>query len=487
MNPEDFLKVSDQFRLGELVTEQPHPETVGLAELAQNNLLEAIEAFHRVDRQAMDQLEECLESLPELVESLRETLAAGGRIFIAGCGATGRLALSLETLAREEWLPEGESHRIVSFMAGGDGALIKSIEAFEDFPEYGERQLMENGFGPEDLLLAITEGGETPWVIGACLKAAEVATRQPWFFFCNPPDLLCRLTDRSRIVLKPPSVRTFSLNPGPMALAGSTRLQATTVQMLVAGAALSEALGQGKASALIHSFGERIDAHRPDWLAPFIEAEANIYEKGDLLLYQTDLYGVTVLTDTTERSPTFSLAPFESRNHPDDPMSLCYLSLPESANSNQAWEHLLHRPPRTLEWSRLNGVASLERLLGYDISSQAPDWRSQRHPGKKQYPYLVHGRPGILEFAGHSHDPGLENDPLLLRHLFLKTCLNLQSTLVMGRLGLFESNLMTKVKPSNYKLIDRAARHAQHHHRQKSGQELSYEAAVRQVFENLKK
>lgn len=428
-----------------------------------------------------------MDPLPELVNSLRETLEGGGRFFIAGCGATGRLALSLETLAREEWLSKGDDDRIVSFMAGGDGALIKSIEAFEDYPEYGERQLMENGFGPGDLLLAITEGGETPWVIGACLKAAEVASRQPWFFFCNPPDLLCRLTDRSRAVLEHPSVRSFFLNTGPMALAGSTRLQATTIQMLVAGAALSEALGQGDALALIRSFAGMIHAHDPGWLAPFIEAEANIYEKGDLLLYQTDRYGVTVLTDTTERSPTFSLAPFENRNLPDDPGSLCYLSLPEARNSEAAWEQLLHRQPRTLEWSTLNGVASRERLLGYDISAEAPEWRDRRHPGKKQYPYLVHGHSGILEFAGHSHDLGLENTPLLLKHLYLKTCLNLQSTLVMGRMRLFESNLMTKVKPSNYKLIDRAARHAQHHHRQKTGQELSYKTAVRQVFENLQK
>ena len=487
MNPEDFLKVSDQFRLGELVTEQPHPETIGLAELAQDNLPEAIAAFHRVDKRAMDQLAPCLEPLPGLVASIRETLEAGGRIFIAGCGATGRLALSLETLAREEWLPATEKDRIVSLMAGGDAALIKSIEAFEDFPEYGARQLLECGYGPNDLLLAITEGGETPWVIGACLKAAKVGTRQPWFFFCNPPELLRRLTERSREVLEHPSVRSFFLNTGPMALAGSTRLQATTVQMLVAGAALCEALGRGSAVELVDSFARMIHGHNPDWLAPFIEAEANVYRQGDLLLYRTDRFGVTVLTDTTERAPTFSLAPFESRNRTDDPMSLCYLSLPEAGDSSAAWERLLHRPPRTLEWNALKGIASRERLMGYDISSRAPDWRAERHPGRKQYPYLVHGQAGILDFAGLSHDCGLMEAPLLLRHLFLKTCLNLQSTLVMGRLGLFESNLMTKVKPSNYKLIDRAARHAQHHYRQQTGQELPYETAVRQVFENLQK
>ena len=485
MDIERFLEVSGQFRLGDLVTEQPHPETVGLAELSQNQLPDAIDAFHRVDLQAMDSLSACLHPLPRMVQSARETLRAGGRIFLAGCGATGRLALSIETLAREDWLEEGMEDRIHGFMAGGDAALIRSIESFEDFPEYGRRQLQEAGFGPQDLLLAITEGGETPFVIGACLAAAELSERRPWFLFCNPPDLLAKLTERSRQVLAHPRVESFFLNTGPMALAGSTRLQATTIQMLVAGAALSEALGRQQARFLIERFQALLKSHRPETLAPLIEAEANLYAAGDLVLYETDRYGITVLTDTTERSPTFSLAPFENVNRPGDAVSWSYLCLPEARDAMEAWERLLRRAPRTLEWPELNGRASLQTLLGHDISREAPAWRAERHPGKRQIPYLVHGPGPVLEFAGHVRDLGLEKEPLLLRHLMLKCCLNLQSTLVMGRLGLFESNLMTRVKPSNFKLIDRAARHAQYHHQQRTGEQLAYEEAVREVFRQL--
>jgi N-acetylmuramic acid 6-phosphate etherase len=487
MDPEEFMHICDQFRLGELVTEQPHPHTIGLAELAQDNLPLAIETFHTVDCLALEGLRKCLDPLPELVRSIKETLGGGGRIFIAGCGATGRLALSLETIAREAWLVPDSQDRVISFMAGGDAALIKSIEAFEDYPDYGARQLLECGFTRNDLLLAITEGGETAWVIGACLKAAKVASRKPWFLFCNPPDLLKGLTERSKEVLESPDVRPYFLDIGPMALAGSTRLQATTVQMLVAGAALAEAFGHGQAAGLIRDFHELIKGHNPLWLAPFIEAEANIYKGGDLVLYQTDRYGVTVLTDTTERAPTFSLAAFENKHRPEDPMSWCYLSLAGIPDSGTAWTTLLHRPPRTVEWSELKGIASLENLLGHDISDRAADWRSLRYPDKKQYPYLVHGDGPTLEFAGLSHNMGCRDQPVLLRHLFLKTCLNLQSTLVMGRLELFESNLMTRVKPSNYKLIDRAARHAQFDHQQRTGEPLDYETAVRAVFASLKK
>ncbi len=93
--------------------------------------------------------------------------------------------------------------------------------------------------------------------------------------------------------------------------------------------------------------------------------------KGDYLLYETDnTLGITIITDTTERSPTFSLYPFENENEPAEPPSLCYIYMPGSGSSMEAWESLLRRGPRTLEWPEINGVASMARLLGFDFSSE---------------------------------------------------------------------------------------------------------------------
>jgi N-acetylmuramic acid 6-phosphate etherase len=53
-------------------------------------------------------------------------------------------------------------------------------------------------------------------------------------------------------------------------------------------------------------------------------------------------------------------------------------------------------------------------------------------------------------------------DPLrdaLNEQVFVKLLLNTHSLLVMGRLGRYEGNLMTWVKPGNRKLIDRAVRY----------------------------
>ena len=47
----------------------------------------------------------------------------------------------------------------------------------------------------------------------------------------------------------------------------------------------------------------------------------------------------------------------------------------------------------------------------------------------------------------------------LFKHLVLKMILNTHSTLIMGRLGRYEGNVMTYLRASNNKLIDRAIRY----------------------------
>jgi len=57
-------------------------------------------------------------------------------------------------------------------MAGGDCALIKSVEDFEDHGEFGVQHFKELGVTENDLLIASTEGGETTWVL-ACAEYAS--------------------------------------------------------------------------------------------------------------------------------------------------------------------------------------------------------------------------------------------------------------------------------------------------------------------------
>jgi N-acetylmuramic acid 6-phosphate etherase len=164
----EFISISGQFRLGSLPTESPHPKTLNLSIDAKQNLDRAIESILEIDRDVFFRLRDSLFELKLLKADIKSVLDEGGRIFLCGCGATGRLSLALETIWRSQHSNNKIlQEQIISFMAGGDVALIHSVEKFEDFPEFGERQLRELGFREGDMLISCTEGGETPFVIGA--------------------------------------------------------------------------------------------------------------------------------------------------------------------------------------------------------------------------------------------------------------------------------------------------------------------------------
>lgn len=481
-----FLQAAEKFQLGALPTEQRHPLTHELAALARNDLPAALGILKKIDIGVAAEIAAREKELARLEAAMRDALASGNRVFLYGCGATGRLSLSLEYIWRSLHQGKPEESAVHGFMSGGDLALVHSIENFEDHPEFGARQVQEAGFGPNDLLVACTEGGETPSVIGAAEEAARLSSRKPFFLYCNPGEALRRQVERSRRVLENPGIEKICLFVGPMALSGSTRLQASTALMLGAGMALLKAGGMDAAARNFAGFLEKTDF---SFLAPFIEAESRIYAEGGYVLYETDDYGITVLTDTTERSPTFSLLPFENRNDSARIPSLCFLRMPRAQDAAKAWRMILLRDPRALEWDELKAVAGQARLMGFDFSEKALAEREALVAPRPLHRFRIARQNGALclELGPHRHCQPLEGLNPLFEHLFLKIALNMLSTLVMGRYGRFESNVMTWVKPTNGKLVDRAIRYADDllHHRGAHG--FSYADICFAVFEAAEK
>lgn len=472
-----FLAVSHEYSLGDLPTEQPHPLTRNLSVLANDHLPTALKVLHAVDLLALDLFSEKTDLVIFLASRIRKTLEEGKRVFLCGCGATGRLSLVCETLWRIEHAQDALKEKVVSFMAGGDAALIRSIENFEDHPEYGERQLKELGFGQGDLFVGITEGGETPFVIGATLAAKEISANRPFFLYCNPDDVLRRVAERSARVIRDNAIEKINLSVGPMALMGSTRMQASTVLMAAAGAALRYCFEPERIPVFTNQLLKWWDKCGIAFLEPFITRESGCYKQGGKVLYQVcDNLAISVLTDTTERSPTFSMIPFENNLVPSDPRSLCYLYMPGAKDSATAWNSLLWRDPRPLHWPEIRGIASLERLLGFDFSAR----RTKTH---ENHVFSISHNPEIIQFdfEGLRHGLDVSGLPLLAVHLILKMVLNAHSTLVMGRLGRFEGNVMTFVRPTNNKLVDRAVRYIRLLGK-RDGAEISYEDAVHACF-----
>jgi len=460
---EAFLSVSSQYKLGKLITESSHPYTRNLSYLASENLPEAIAKLKELDNHVIQVLSEKKNEIFYLKEVINETLKTGYNIYFCGCGATGRLSLTIETLWRQVHKGDAIENRIFSFMSGGDVALIRSIENFEDFPRYGARQLQESGFKDGDLLIGTTEGGETPFVIGAVEEAALISRRKPFFLYCNPDDILCEVAERSKRVILNTAIEKINLTVGPMAVTGSTRMQSSTILLAVAGITLLYNESENE------YIGNEIDSFLNFWISSdisfigkFITMETDFYKNDEYLLYETDnRLGITVITDTTERSPTFSLLPFENANEKEVNLSLCYLYMPQCLSVEEAWENLLWRIPRTLEWPDINGIASKDRLMGFDFSSNVYSRREQIRKTIKQHRFKIadeqHGLTFILEGEDHLFITPFSSP--LFKHLILKMILNTHSTLVMGRLGRYEGNIMTYLRASNNKLIDRAIRY----------------------------
>ena len=529
-NARDFLEREKAFRLGELLTESSHPKTRELSGTMQRDIKAGIRLLQSVDEDIPAALAGIFaqEAFAALVKALHEAMRAGRRIYFTGCGATGRLSILLEAAWRRFWrdmrapCPQAGPMQecCISVMAGGDFALIKSVEGFEDFPDFGRYQLQQAGVQRGDVVVAITEGGETPFVIGTAWEGLDRGAHV-FFVYNNPTDLLRRHVERSRQVIEEPRIHKLDLATGPMAIAGSTRMQATTAELLVVGAALETALIQWLHECLpasapaplalnsgsAHEYHQRFEKLLKelaadgsiDAMARVTQFEEEIYRRHGLVTYAADANLLDVLTDTTERSPTFMVPPFRQDGDTRSPVSWAFVKNPHHPTP-AAWRDMLQRPPRGLDW----GQATYERLHAPPALRANPPLldNSRIHrfrigneadPSRTQAPETALVAIGIADealqlqqtatekfeadfgtLAAISIGPATEASPLgehfhiacelpssplrLWEHLAVKLVLNTVSTATMVRLERVIGNAMVWLSPSNKKLIDRGTR-----------------------------
>jgi N-acetylmuramic acid 6-phosphate etherase len=548
---EDFLRIAEQFQLGALTTEAPHPVTARLSEAAEHNVASSLELLFEADADVLKKYREfaAAGTAGEMKEAALRALENGGRLFFTGCGSTGRLSIQLVSIWRGFWQQQ-RAHglkcapstqemetRAFAVMAGGDFALIKSVEGFEDFTEFGKKQLGDYGVCADDVVFAITEGGETSFVIGTAWKGVEAGAKV-YFVYNNPDDVLVKHVKRSREVIQEPRIQKVNLTTGPMAITGSTRMQATTIQLAVLLTVLEMVLrelmreldpgGATRDSAEVPEQFERAltSMHatlksKPvlSQLAHLVALEESAYRLGHRNNYFADRFGIDVLTDTTERSPTYCTPPFRKFDDKSASESWAFLFVP-APESTVAWERILKRKPRCIEWTEsdvraLVGEEKAERTyqivrkisypellrfkVGLDGLQYRPlakgdcavaitsEWerssllsadgfyRAQLEAAGKQG-----ARTGLVYFGSavslheigqfvHQWSPECVAvlvpvpaiDLLLdgVTRVGLKMFLNALSTCTMVRLGRVMGNYMIWVVPSNLKLIDRATRY----------------------------
>lgn len=566
----DFLKISGQFKLGALVTESSHPVTARLSDVAQTDVAAALKLLFETDADVVRKYGEFVVSgrAMEIRAAVLRALRGGGRIFFSGCGSTGRLSIQLVSIWRDFWQKARArgttpsryatdlEHRAFSVMAGGDFALIKSVEGFEDFTAFGRRQLADLGVSSRDVLFAITEGGETSFVIGTAWQGVDAGAKV--FFVCNNPEnILRRNVERSAQVIADRRIEKINLTTGPMAITGSTRMQATTIQLCVLLTVLEMVVrdlivdagwprtAAADSSSVPGDFLRKLtELHTTlkseavlSALAAMVSLEESTYRAGHKNNYYADGLAIDVLTDTTERSPTYCTPPFRKFDDAMATESWAFLFTPES-ETPRAWERLLKRAPRCVEWNEADVAAlvgkekavrtaeivqriRLPELMRFRIGLDGLPHRrlgpgdcavgvlresdkdsllsaNGFHRVQLESARSAGARTGVIFFGGakscaevadfvtrwDSGCAGLfvpvpETDFLLdgVTRVGVKMLLNALSTCTMVRLGRVMGNFMIWVVPSNLKLIDRATRYIE----KLTG--LRYDEANRLLFE----
>jgi N-acetylmuramic acid 6-phosphate etherase len=379
-----FIKEETQFHLGYLPTEQSHPKTRGLSQALQTNTAQGVSMLLSVDDDIPPVTAQVFagREFAQMRAAIKTALDRKRRIYFSGCGATGRLAILLDAANRRFWRetfekqPELKSicgnmtESSAAVMTGGDFALIRSVEMFEDYSSFGYHQMEQAGIRKGDVLIAISEGGETSSVIGTVWRGVDAKARV-FFLFNNPAELLAAHLDRCRKVVESDAVTKLVLCTGPMAVAGSTRMQATTIEMLVAGTAFELALadhlktrltpaqfaGLGLADLTpekrLAQFQTLLQQLRSEpniaALARMVDDEADLYTRKGRITYFANDYLLDIFTDTTERSPTFKIPPFRSTLETAAPAPWAFVKDPVRPTPS-AWLRLLEHAPRCLEW-----------------------------------------------------------------------------------------------------------------------------------------
>ncbi|ODS86431.1 MAG: hypothetical protein ABS46_01170 [Cytophagaceae bacterium SCN 52-12] len=529
----EFLVNEKQFHLGFLPTEQSNPKTKELDKVFRRNVSEGVGLLMRVDQDVLLMARSVLagKEFAALVDTGTKAVLAGKRIVFSGCGATGRLSILLESMWRRYFRDlQAENQgiyeklrfledRVFSIMTGGDYALIRSVEFFEDYASFGRQQVKELNIGRGDVLVAITEGGETSSVLGTVSESVE-RQANVFLLFNNPADLLAAYIERSRRAIEDPAVTCLDLYCGPMGLAGSTRLQATTSEQLIAGAAMEQILINCLKSLLpeqeIEALGiagidyseafadllESLDsASNRETLASYILLEKSIYEQGGLVTYFGNEYLLDIFTDTTERAPTFMIPPFRKNDDFQSPVSWAFVKNPLFPTA-EAWKHTLGRSPRCLDWDQNRYLAlgasetiaanppklNDREIVRFTIGSEPDPARYGRlpnlavgiladkdiengHYGAFQKAFQarasVYQRSTVL-YLGSRQEIAREGfvmncsprrSPLrIMEHMAVKLVLNTISTGTMVLMGRVTSNWMSWVEVSNKKLKDRGIR-----------------------------
>jgi N-acetylmuramic acid 6-phosphate etherase len=181
--------------------------------------MEIVRLMNREDHKVTLAVGREIPAIARAVETIVIRIRNGGRLFYVGAGSSGRMGV----LDAAECKPTfGVSPELVqALIAGGGRAVTGSVEGAEDSVRNAERELRERELTRNDVVVGISAGGTTPYVLGAI----RFARKRGAATVAITSDRRMPLARVAKIVIAP--------EVGPEVVTGSTRLKAGTAQKMV--------------------------------------------------------------------------------------------------------------------------------------------------------------------------------------------------------------------------------------------------------------
>lgn len=203
-------------KLSKLVTEGRNPNTTDIDKV---DTLGIITLINEEDKKVAFAVEKAKPEIARAVDAISQSLKSGGRLIYMGAGTSGRLGIVDASECPPTFGVEPEM--VQGIIAGGYGAIFRSVEGAEDDGELGKKDLIEKKLAPPDIVCGIAASGRTPYVIGA-MKYAKQTGCQVVCVTMNPESEMAKLADYP-----------ISVVVGPEVIMGSTRMKAGTAQKMV--------------------------------------------------------------------------------------------------------------------------------------------------------------------------------------------------------------------------------------------------------------
>jgi len=185
-------------------------------DIDQRSSIEIVRLIQEQDRLVAEAVAAEADRIAHAIDQIADRLSHGGRLFYAGAGTSGRIAM----LDASELPPTYGIDVVRVLMAGGERAFFAAAEGAEDDEDAAIAAVNES-VKSDDAIVGIAASGTTPYTVAAVRRA----------------NMLGALTVGITSVAGSPLAREVDIaivpQTGPEVIMGSTRMKSGTAQKLV--------------------------------------------------------------------------------------------------------------------------------------------------------------------------------------------------------------------------------------------------------------